>query len=328
MTPQRITRRLSSISSVRRVERSAQSRDTPKRVNTLFLMLPVDNADYISYILVMTKQLEKLRIALEARNMSDRTTGNYIEPCRRFLTWLSDEKKEITPDSISEYHSSLKRSGFATATMKLHSCAIRFFLRSVVKDESLVSSMPTIRQVSTLPVVLAKEEVSSLIAAAKNKTHEMILLVLYTCGLRLEEMCTVKIKDIDFYRKTMLIHGKGRKDRFVPVMPQVLEKIKDCISKLSPNDYLTTTINGHRKMSSRTVGKIVSNCAGWAKINKRVYPHLLRHSYATHCLESGIDIRYIQVMLGHSSILATAQYTHIARMPEARNDLNLAYLFT
>jgi len=275
----------------------------------------------------MMKQLEKLKTMCLAKNMSDRTLENYLHCVGRFLDWISNNKKNIDRDSINEYHAKIKTGGFETATMKLHACAIRFYLLHVLNRLDLVASMPSIKQVSKLPVILSKEEVKLLINKAKNPIHETILLVLYSCGLRLDEILNVRMMDIDFFRKNILVHGKGRKDRFVPVIDEVLSKIKAYFGHLKPKDYFCSTQDGTRRLSSRTIGKIVGNCAGWAGINKRVYPHLLRHSYATHCLEDGIDIRYIQLLLGHSSILATAQYTHVASMPEIKNRTNLAYLF-
>ena len=275
----------------------------------------------------MMKQLEKLKITCQAKNFSDRTTGNYLRPCRLFFEWLNKEKKEINRDAIYEYHAKLKTYGYDTSTIKLHACAIRFYLRTVLNREDLVSSMPTIKQISKIPIVLAKEEVKLLINMAGNPIHETILLVLYTCGLRLSELLNIRMSDIDYYRKNILIHGKGRKERFVPILDDVISKIKTHFSKLKPFDFLCTTINGERKMSSRTIGMIVEKCAKKAGINKRVYPHLLRHSFATHCIESGIDIRYVQLVLGHTSILATAQYSHVASIPELKNIDNLSYLF-
>jgi len=139
--------------------------------------------------------------------------------------------------------------------------------------------------------------------------------------------------DIDFDRKNILIHGKGARDRFVPVGPKVIDLIKKTISDLKLKDYLCTTIRrgpmdrSGRLMSKRTIGKIVENCARNAGITKRVYPHLLRHSIATHLIEDGVDIRYVQIFLGHSSILATSHYTQIATMPNNTMECKTSYLF-
>jgi site-specific recombinase XerD len=280
----------------------------------------------------MMKLLEKLKNACDAKNMSDKTQINYIHPVTVFLEYHG--KKEITADSILRYHAHIKKDmKFATATMKLHACAIRFFLRNVLNREDLVSSMPSIKQTYSLPFVLSKNETKRLIRSALNKNHNMILSVLYTCGLRLSELLSIKLCEIDFDRKEILIHGKGRRDRFVPINDHVAELIKECTSDLKYNDYLCTTIrrgnldHSKRRMCGRSIACIINQCAKRAGITKRTYPHLLRHSFATHLLEDGVDIRYIQVLLGHTSILATSHYTHIAKMPTNLVAMNINYLF-
>lgn len=166
---------------------------------------------FISYIHVMTKQIERLITELDARRMSKRTIENYIRPCRLFIEW--HKNKKITEESVSEYSAKLRNSGMATATMKLHSCSIRFFIRNVLKKERLASSIPPIRQESKLPIVLSKKEIKSILDNTKNPIHKTILTVLYTCGLRLTELINIKIGEIDFDRKNILVHGKGSKER-------------------------------------------------------------------------------------------------------------------
>jgi integrase/recombinase XerD len=281
----------------------------------------------------MMQQIEKLKTHCLANNFTDRTTENYIKPVELFLKWLEISKKEIDRESIYEYHAVLKKKKYETATIKLHACAIRYFLRSVLNREDLVSSMPTVKQISKLPVILSKDEVKRLIGSALNQTHKMILTVLYSCGLRCDEMLSIRLMDIDFDRKNILIHGKGARDRFVPIGPKVIMLIKETINGLGPKDYLCTSVRrgpldrSGRQLSKRTIGKIVENCARKAGITKRVYPHLLRHSVATHLIEDGVDIRYIQVLLGHSSILATSHYTQIATMPNNTMECKTNYLF-
>lgn len=276
--------------------------------------------------------IEKLETVCDSKNMSEKTRLNYVYPVKCFLKYHGT--KEITAGSIVKYHAHLKRGmGFATATMKLHACAIRFFLRKVLNREDLVSSMPSIKQTYSLPLVLSKNEVKRLIGSALNSNHKMILLVLYGCGLRLSELLSIKIHEIDFDRKEILVHGKGRRDRFVPISDNMSAIIKENIKDLKHTDYLCTTIRrgaldkNKRRMCGRSISCIINQCANRAGITKRTYPHLLRHSLATHLLEDGVDIRYIQVLLGHTSILATSHYTHIAKMPSSLVSMNINYLF-
>lgn len=274
----------------------------------------------------MMTQIQKLKIELDARRMSYKTIGNYVHPVELFLAWHG--KRKIEKSSIVEYNAELRNNKrYSTATMKLHACSIRFFLKNVVKKEFLASSMPPIRQESKLPIILSKDEIKKLLDCTKNNIHKTILTLLYTCGLRLNELCEIKMGEIDFDRKNILIHGKGSKDRFVPIGDNVIKMIKENMSHLTYDKYFCSSQDGSRKLSDRTVGKLVENGARKAKINKRVYPHLLRHSRATHLLESGTDIRYIQLLLGHTSILSTASYTHVASMPDGKLEKNTEFLF-
>ncbi len=273
----------------------------------------------------MLKQIKRLKIELNARNMSEKTILNYTRPCTLFLEW--HKGKPITEESVSEYSSNLRTSGYSTATMKLHACSIRFFIRNILKKEKLARSIPPIRQQSKLPVVLSKDEVKRILEKTPNAIHKTILFLLYTSAARLTEFTNIKIGEIDFDRKNIIIHGKGRKDRFVPIDNRIIDMIKSNMGHLNYNDYFCSTQNGSRQLSVRTIGKLIENGARRAKVNKRVYPHLFRHSRATHLLEDGVDIRYIQLLLGHTSILATAQYTHIAAMPNKKVDKNTDFLF-
>jgi site-specific recombinase XerD len=273
------------------------------------------------------KQIDKLKIELDARKMSSKTINNYVLPVTKFLAWHEKNNRKINEESISEYNAGLRRTLFSTATMKLHACAIRFFIRTVLKKERLANSMPPIRQESKLPIILSKNEVKRLLDNIKNDKHRAIITILYVCGLRLSELLSIRIGDVDFDRKTILVHGKGKRDRFIPIDNNLVLLIKSIIGNLSYDKALCSVQDGSRRLSHRSIAQIINNGTRNAKINKRVHPHLLRHSRATHLLEDGIDIRYIQLLLGHTSIISTASYTHVASMPNAKIDGNTSFLY-
>lgn len=280
----------------------------------------------------MMQLIEKLKEELLGRNYSQRTVANYCSIVGEFYQWIDKNNRELNPDSLKSWCLSLKQK-YQTATVKLKICSLRYFVINILNKPEYIQYLPTIRQESKLPIVLSKKEVKSLIGAALNETHKMILTILYVCGLRLTEILSIKIGDIDFDRKTILIHGKSKRDRFVPVDDRTIALIKKTISDLDYNDYLCTTIRkgpldrSGRKMAPRTIGAIVKNCARRAGIKKRIYPHLLRHSIATHLIEDGVDIRYVQILLGHVNILCTSHYTHIAKMPNDIMTCKTSYLF-
>lgn len=254
----------------------------------------------------------ELKNELEGRNYSVRTVKSYCCYVGEFIKWLKG--KELTGDLIKKYCLSIKKK-HSTSTTKLKLCAIRHWLINVLNMPQLSPYIPSIRQESKLPVVLSEKEVQNLIGSALNDRHKMFLSVLYFCGLRLEEFLKIKIQDIDLDRKTILIHGKGKKDRIIPICSGLIKTIQKNTKKLKYNHYLCSNEPNRnhklRQLSSRTISAIVKQCADRAGITKRVYPHLLRHSVATHLIENGADIRYVQLLLGHTSILSTSHYTHL-----------------
>ncbi len=269
---------------------------------------------------------KKLILLCEAKNMSDKTISNYLGTCTKFENWLLRKKIDIIGrDALIGFFAYLKR-GNSTATRKLHSCALRFYFRHVTQEEEIAMVIPSIKQESKLPVVLSKEEVKRLIDNIENVRHKGYVLLLYTCGLRIAELMSVKIRDFDFDRKNIIIHGKGKKDRFVPLSTAFIAYFNEWKNYFIRAKYFCSRQRDKERLSSASITAIIKRAASRAEILKRVYPHLLRHSFATHCIDSGIDIRYVQVMLGHASILATSQYTHIAMMPEAKNNNNLDFL--
>lgn len=279
----------------------------------------------------MMNPIENLIAELEGRNYSDKTIKNYVAYCNKYLKRINKKGLEINPESLKDYSYSIKKK-YSTSTAKLNICALRHFVINVLNRPELTSVLPSIRQESKLPVVLSKEEVKKLIDSTLNSIHKTILTFLYCCGVRIGELLLIKMGDIDFDRKLVLVHGKGKKDRFVPINDTLANLIKTNMGHLKYNENFCTTtrhdrFHKPRKICSRTVAKIINQCAERAGINKRTYPHLLRHSLATHLIEDGIDIRYIQILLGHTSILATSHYTHIARMPNNLIDCKINYLF-
>jgi len=193
--------------------------------------------------------------------------------------------------------------------------ALRFLHRAVLKEPAPVVGIPRPKRKKTLPKVLSKEEVKLLLSALATPKHQAIAFVLYSAGLRVSEAARLKVADIDFDRSQIHVRqGKGRKDRYVMLSPMVAGMLKDYIRAESPPEWLFPA--GHRRdrhITSRTIQLEVSRAAQRAGIRKRVTPHMLRHSFATHLLEAGTDLRFIQELLGHSKITTTVSYTHVAK---------------
>ena len=204
--------------------------------------------------------------------------------------------------SRDEYILSLIRQGFATNTVRLASVAIKFF----TGDDSEVF-IP--KKKKRLPIVLSKTEINKMINSSNNLKHRLVIMLLYSSGLRVSEL--VHLKNIDINKAENTIHlknAKGGKDRYTLLS----KKVKSALKRFVPGKiYLFESNN--RRYSVKSVQLIIASSAKKAGIKKRVTPHTLRHSFATHLLENGTDIRLIQKLLGHARLETTSMYTHVAK---------------
>lgn len=204
------------------------------------------------------------------------------------------------------------------AAQKQHSYAnqaissIGFFLKYVLKKNNSIH-LPRPKKEQKLPDILSRAEIHSILQAPRNVKHKAILSLTYSAGLRVSEVASLKIHDIDTNR--MLIHirqGKGRKDRYTLLSSNALETLRTYAASYKLNDWLFPGEEKGEHIAERTVQKVFKNACEKASIRKQVSVHSLRHSFATHLLESGIDLRYIQELLGHSSSKTTEIYTHVS----------------
>jgi site-specific recombinase XerD len=250
--------------------------------------------------------LLKLKKELEIRNFSKQTNKAYIYSVDKFLEFSKD--KELNEESIKDYvriglnnknPSSVRRDLFA----------VKFFFDKVLRHKI---SLPNPKKNNTLPEILTIWEMKRLIESTNNIKHKLIIKLLYGCGLRVSEIVNLKINDLNFDENLIKINlAKGKKDRFVKLPSSIKDEL-DSYSKLNLDKILFPSARGG-KLTKDTIQKIVQNSARKARIKKRVYPHLLRHSFATHLLEQGTDLRIIQKLLGHSDIKTTQIYTQISQ---------------
>jgi site-specific recombinase XerD len=240
----------------------------------------------------------KLISALKLRGYSRKTISAYTY-------WVSKFKrsgKEFEPFLIS-----LSDNGLSSSSIRQAGFAVKFYLNLIGKDSS---EIPNYKKDKKLPVILSKKEINNMILSTNNFMYRVIIQTMYGAGLRLSEVINLRWKDIDFQRN--LIHiksAKGKKDRIAMLSP----KLKKNLIKLSLKKTGLIFVNSrNQKYNPRTIQSIISKSAKLAGINKKVTPHTLRHSFATHLLENGTDIRYIKDLLGHSSIRTTMIYTHVS----------------
>jgi len=250
--------------------------------------------------------LLKLKRELEIRNFSKKTVKSYLHSVKQFLD--SSINKGLNENAVKDYiQKELKTKNPSSVAHSVF--AISFFFDKILNQKI---DVPRPKRNKTLPNILTISEIKKLIEATSNIKHKLIIKLLYGCGLRVSEIVNLKQEDLNFEEDLIKIKlAKGKKDRFVRI-PNSINKELENYLKLEGNLYLFPSNRGG-KITTSTIQAILKNSAKKAGIKKRVYPHLLRHSFATHLLEQGTDLRIIQKLLGHSDIKTTQIYTQISQ---------------
>lgn len=253
---------------------------------------------------------------LQSRRYSPNTIKSYIESISIFLRYFpTKEVEEIKNEDLIEFNNQyILKNGFSSSYQNQVVNGIKLFYRSIHQTRFDVELVHRPKQAKTLPNVLSKEEVKAILEAPSNLKHRMMLSLIYACGLRRSELLNLRFKDILSDR--LLLHikqSKGKKDRVVPLSLRLLHELRDYYRVYRPTTYLFEGQESGRPYSEASLQKVLKSALYQSKINKPVTLHWLRHSYATHLLESGTDLRYIQELLGHSSSRTTEIYTHVSR---------------
>jgi site-specific recombinase XerD len=256
-----------------------------------------------------------LEMYLDENRYSVRTRETYISALEFFFRYFSPaDPREITEDEISRFiYDYIIRLGYSASYQNQMVSAIKTYYIISGKGKVNPDFLERPRRRRALPKVFSKEEVSRILNSARNQKHKLLLWLIYSCGLRRNEVTNIKLTDLDRDRGIIFIReGKGRVDRIVPVSAKVWEKVDDYLVSYSPKEYIFEGQTGGR-YSSESVYRVFKSTLLRAGINKEVGVHSLRHSYATHLHENGLDIRYIQELLGHKSTRTTEIYTHVSR---------------
>jgi integrase/recombinase XerD len=256
---------------------------------------------------------------LQRRNFSPTTIRSYLYAVERFARHFKCRPDRLNHTHLRSYQAYLLRTGqLQPKTVRLHVSALRFFFVKTLRRRYLLDDTPYPKASQRLPSILSVEEMARLIEAADGLYHRTMLMVLYSTGMRSAELLQLHVADIDSRR--MLIHiryGKGGRDRYVPLSPTLLETLRVYYRWMRPKTWLFPgTVHNWRAdkpITKRVLWNAVVLAAERADLHKRVSPHLIRHSYATHLLESGADLRTIQLLLGHVNIRHTALYLHLSQ---------------
>lgn len=256
----------------------------------------------------MNELLNKFVSEMVMRNYSENTIRTYESLVKLFLVHFNQSPREINEDEIKVYI----RQSSSISLLKQRIGSIKLFYKLVVHQPLKFRYIQYPRREAKLPVVLTPGEVARLIGVVKNIKHKAIIMLFYSTGMREAELLNLKMDDIDSNRMVIKINsGKGKKDRFVPLSTKMLELLRDYYREYHPVNYL---FNGQfsDRYSGTSIRNLLKRYARMAGINKRIYPHLLRHCSATHLYENGTDISVIQRILGHKSQRTTQIYAHMS----------------
>lgn len=253
----------------------------------------------------------KLRQEMRLRGFSQKTIKSYllyIEACLRFVR---KSPRDVDGADVRRYIDYLASAGKSASTLNSAYSALQFYFGKILHRKFFMS-IPRAKKPHTLPVVLSKGEVQRMIDGIKNPKHQCMIQMLYGTGMRVGELVRLRMRDIDFERNCIrVVQGKGAKDRVAILPKSIRELLERQRSMKQPTDFLFTSYDGGR-LTEAAVQKVVRCAAQLAKIAKEVTPHTLRHSFATHLLEAGTDIRYIQELLGHAKLSTTQIYTKVS----------------
>jgi len=270
-----------------------------------------------------TQNVSPLRLRMiedmRMRKLSTKTQAAYIRSVRKFTQYLRRSPDNATVEDLRNYQLHLVDHGISAISLNAAITGLKFFFEITLAQPELMANMQPVRVPRTLPVVLSRKETACLIAAVRNLKHQIALSVAYGAGLRVGEVVGLKISDVDGQRMTLRIQqGKGSKDRYAMLSPLMLERLRTWYrvartqGKMLDGGWLFPGLNPVQPLSTRQLNRAVHAAALAAGIDKRVSMHTLRHCFATHLLEQKVDIRVIQVLLGHKKLETTALYTQVA----------------
>lgn len=261
--------------------------------------------------------LEKIKDELRLRAYSPRTIESYLFCLGEYFKCVKTVKRQPEIGLIKKYLLEKQDRGQSSQTVNLHLQAIKYFYREVMKNPTAID-IKFAKTASKLPVVLSRLEIGKMIDSIKNTKHKLLISLSYGAGLRVSEAINLKIKDIN--PEELIIHikgAKGNKDR-ITIFPEKLKPvIREIMSSKDKNCYFFESNRGG-KITERSAQKIFEYALNNARIEKDATFHSLRHSFATHLLENGVDIRYVQELLGHANIRTTQLYTKVTN-PAIRN---------
>ena len=250
---------------------------------------------------------------MKVRNLSPVTQRCYVHAVTKFARHFNRSPDRLRLAEVREYQVHLTSTGISWASFNVAVCALRFFYGVTLGRTAMIERIPYARKRRQLPVILSAEEVARFLAAVPSRKHRTALMTAYAAGLRVSEVVRLKIADIDSSRMLIRVEqGKGGRDRYIMLSPQLLVVLRAYWREARPEHWLFSGQDESRPLDASVLQAACRTARERAKLGKPVIVHTLRHSFATHLLEAGTDIRTIQVLLGHRDLSTTARYTQVA----------------
>ncbi|MBU0719137.1 MAG: site-specific integrase [Planctomycetes bacterium] len=261
----------------------------------------------------MTRLRQRMLEDLRVRNYSPDTITCYLRCVANFAKHFGKSPDQLGPEQVRQYQVFLvtkKKASWAVFNQTV--CALRFLYQTTLGKKWMIKHIPFPKKSKRLPGVLSRSEVAAVLAASNNLKHRAIVTTIYGGGLRTSEVCGLSVNDIDSKRMVIRVQqGKGHKDRLVMLSPKLLGLLRQYWKAYKPMHWLFPGQPRSQPLNRVSVFRICRKAGKMAKLSKPVYPHLLRHSFATHLLEAGYDVRRIQVLMGHRSLRTTVVYLHV-----------------
>lgn len=254
--------------------------------------------------------LAKIQTELKIQGKSPRTQRMYSFFNQKFLEFIKKDPNFIVEDDVKSFFAHLlSDKSYNASSVALARSALKYFYDDLL-NKNIISRIKTPKFRRKIPEVLTKDEIKKLLEHSNSLRNKLVIEFLYSSGLRVSELANLKVKDLNIEEKTGLLkEGKGGKDRFFIMSEALVTDLKEYL-KNNDSEYIFPGVTG--AITSRSIQKMLKRTAKRAAITKEVYPHLLRHTFATHLLESGVDIRHIQVLLAHANLQTTAWYAQVS----------------
>ena len=256
---------------------------------------------------------QKLHQAISARNYSQETLKNYNLALRAFMIYRPGPPRSWRQSDIRSFLAKLRKEGKSASTVNLYRDGLAFFCKHVMGSASCLEAIPRMKEAHSHPAVLNSQQIALVLAKTENPKHRLAISIAFGCGLRLAELAALKVQELDFGRSIVHIRkGKGGKDRIVMLPETLKQPLRDYLACYQPAQYLFESHRAGHPLHRRSYQLIFTQACRKAGLGKVGGIHSLRHSFATHLLENGTDLRFIQALLGHSSSKTTERYTHVA----------------